>query len=256
MIKKIILKEEKIYRGNLILVNEQYPLKNIITNGLTAFDIRYPQIYILRDAANVLQLLLEKISSNNSIVPVSGYRSLEEQTKIFECSLIKNGESFTRKFVALPNHSEHQTGLAIDLGLMKTPGDNIDFICPYFPYTGLSDKFRKIAPDYGFIERYLKEKEAITGISHEPWHFRYVGFPHSKIIQDNRLSLEEYIEFLKEFRADSKFLYKCDCNIEIYYVPAKNNETTIELPEKSLYQISGNNVDGFIVTVWRKNNEQ
>ena len=115
----ITLKKEKIYSGTLILVNEHYPLFKMNLNGLMPVDSRFPDILMKRDSANVLQLILEKVSSGSSIVPVSGYRSVEEQTEIYENSLLENGKEFTRKFVALPNHSEHQTGLAIDLALKK-----------------------------------------------------------------------------------------------------------------------------------------
>ncbi|MGN0475936.1 MAG: M15 family metallopeptidase, partial [Ruminococcus sp.] len=189
MMKTIELKKEKVYCGNLLLVNAEYPLKNNNAESLIPADIRFPDILMKRDAAYVLQLVLEKICAGNSIVPVSGYRSLDEQFDIWNVSLRDNGEDFTRKYVALPNHSEHQTGLAIDLGLNEK---EIDFIRPDFPYVGICNEFRKAAPDYGFIERYAKDKEEITGISHEPWHFRYVGYPHSKIMQENGFSLEEY----------------------------------------------------------------
>lgn len=80
--------------------------------------------------------------SGDSIVPVSGYRSLNEQMDIYNDSLKDNGEDFTRKYVALPKHSEHQTGLAIDLGLNK---EKIDFIRPDFPYDGICGTFRRFA---------------------------------------------------------------------------------------------------------------
>ncbi len=116
---------------------------------------------------------------------------MEEQTQIYEDSLRENGGEFTKKFVALPGCSEHQTGLAIDLGLCK---EEIDFICPDFPYEGICQKFRQMAPDYGFVERYPAGKEKVTGIGHEPWHFRYVGRPHARIMTDRGLVLEEYLE--------------------------------------------------------------
>lgn len=64
--------------------------------------------------------------------------------------LQENGTEFTAKFVAMPGHSEHQTGLAIDLGLRQP---DIDFIRPAFPYEGICQKFRELAPAFGFIER-------------------------------------------------------------------------------------------------------
>ena len=249
MMKTIELQKEKIYCGNLLLVNAEYPLKDNNAGVLIPADTRFPEILMKRDAAHLLQLVLEKICAGNAIVPVSGYRSLQEQSDIWNDSRRDNGEDFTRKYVALPNHSEHQTGLAIDLG---ANGEEIDFIRPDFPYSGICDEFRKAAPDYGFIERYAKDKEEITGISHEPWHFRYVGYPHSKIMQEKGYSLEEYIQFIKAYSEDNKYLYELTARekIEIYYVPAKADKTLIKEPENGAYQISGNNIDGFVVTIW------
>ena len=245
--KTIELSKKQIYCGNLLLVNAQYPLKNDNADDLAPVDIRFPDVLVKREVANVLQLIFEKISSGNFIVPVSGFRSEQEQAAIYDDSLKDNGKAFTRKYVALPNHSEHQTGLAIDLGLYS---DHIDFIRPDFPYDGICEMFREAAPSYGFVERYPAGKEKITGIAHEPWHFRYVGFPHSAIMTDMELALEEYVEFIKNCTSEHPLTYG---NIEIYYFPLGEESTEIYMPEKAIYQISGNNVDGFIVTAWRKN---
>lgn len=251
----ILLEKTSIYNGNLLLVNKCYPLKNPKVEGLIPVDKAFPNILMKSKAVHMLHKALNKIGSGNNIVPVSGFRSLEEQTIIYRDSLRDNGEEFTKKFVALPNESEHQTGLAIDLALNKQV---IDFICPDFPYEGICQKFRETAPDFGFILRYAKEKEQITGISHEPWHFRYVGYPHSKIIAQKKIALEEYIQFIKQFSSKNMYIYKqgTQTEIEIYYVPVDINKTiTIDLPKAS-YEISGNNGDGIIVTVWRRANEK
>ncbi len=255
MMKTIELEKAKINCGALLLVNANYPLRENNIDCLVSVDSHFPDILIRRGAANALRSAFEKISAGNSIVPVSGYRSLSEQKAIYDSSLKDNGADFTRKYVALPGCSEHQTGLAIDLGLNSK---DIDFICPDFPYNGICEDFRKTASDYGFIERYAKNKEEITGISHEPWHFRYVGYPHSKIIEEHGFSLEEYIEFIKDYRNNFRLVYEQSCRTaaEIYYVPADNDKTLIAVPDCCVYQISGNNIDGFIVTIWRKTNEQ
>lgn len=252
--RTILLEKKKIYSGNLLLVNAQYPIRDCDIKGILCADVRFPEILMKHDAVNVLQRLLNKISAGNAIVPVSGYRSLEEQAAIYENSLKENGVEFTRKYVALPYHSEHQTGLAIDMGLNKK---NIDFIRPDFPYEGICNQFRRAAREYGFIERYSESKEEMTGISHEPWHFRYVGYPHSKIMEENNFSLEEYITFIKAYREDCRLLYKhpTGTKMEIYYVPAHDDQTLIAIPRVCAYQISGNNIDGFIVTAWRKNDD-
>lgn len=247
---KIMLKKDDVHCGNLLLVNATHPLKNNTIKKLISADTQFPDILMEDNAAKYLQLVLQKISSGNAIIPVSGYRSEEEQTSIYISSLKENGEEYTKKYVALPNCSEHQTGLAIDLAKNKS---DIDFICPDFPYEGICEDFRKNAPDYGFIQRYAENKEKITGISHEPWHFRYVGFPHSKIITENDFSLEEYMEFIKKFSFENRFIFKCENGrkIEIFYIKLNYDKAEILLPENSIYQISGNNFDGVIVTVWR-----
>lgn len=83
-----------------------------------------------------------------------------------------------------------RTGLAIDLG-ENVP--ELDFIRPSFPDTGICGTFRARAAEFGFILRYPKGKEAVTGIGWEPWHFRYVGVPFAREIADRGLTLEEYL---------------------------------------------------------------
>ncbi|MBC8590152.1 M15 family metallopeptidase [Wansuia hejianensis] len=253
--KTIKLKKENIYKGSLILVNADYPIVKDKANknvSLIPLDIRFPEILMEYRAATVLAHLMVDLNCSHDIVPVSGYRSFEEQEQIYSESLRENGEEFTKKYVALPNHSEHQTGLAIDLAKNQ---DNIDFICPEFPYDGIYNDFRKEAPRYGFIERYEKGKEKITGISQEPWHFRYVGYPHSQIMYDNSLCLEEYIDKIKSYTWNNGPLSveKGNQKIEIFYIPilSEEDERTILVKDYDLYQISGNNVDGCIITLWR-----
>ena len=192
--KKVKLNDENIHKGYLILINPDNLLK---TNEikLISYSEKYKNIELDQVANSQLQKALKSINANDEIVPISGVRTFEEQKRLYTDSIIENGEEYTKKFVALPNASEHQTGLAIDLALNKP---NIDFICPSFPYNGICQEFRKIAPNFGFIERYKDEKKNITKIAKEEWHFRFVGYPHSKIITNKDLCLEEYIEYLYE----------------------------------------------------------
>ncbi len=248
MMKTIMLEKEKSRTGVLQLVNVHHPLADCSTKNLMPVDVHFPKVLMMRDAANILRLAFEKISAQGSIIPVSGYRSGKEQAALYAESVQQNGAAFTERYVALPGHSEHQTGLAIDLGLA---GEGIDFICPAFPYEGICDEFRKASADFGFVERYAKGKEKVTGISHEPWHFRYVGNPHAKIMVENGLALEEYIAFLEDFREDSRLVYEQaeGSVMEVYYVPADGDKTLVPVPDTKFYQVSGNNAGGFIVTV-------
>lgn len=249
--RTITLNEADIHMGSLILVSRDYPYAaDTEKNILVPVSYSFPDIVMNPTAVNFLHTALVRISAGDAIVPVSAYRSLQEQTQIYNSSLKDNGEDFTKKYVALPNHSEHQTALAIDLGLNR---ENIDFIRPDFPYDGICEAFRNTALDYGFVQRYTKDKEKLTGICEEPWHFRYVGYPHSKIMTKLGLCLEEYIEYVKRFNKKHRLVHKFSdsISIEVFYVPSQGEETVIELPKNSVYQVSGNNADGFIITVWR-----
>ena len=92
--------------------------------------------------------------------------------------------------MARPGCSEHQTGLAIDLG---ENGPEVDFLCPAFPDSGPCGALRRRAADFGFILRYPKGKEAVTGIGYEPSHYRYVGKDAAKQIMEQGICLEEYL---------------------------------------------------------------
>ena len=146
MMKNIELQRQRLHHGDLVLVNAKHPLRRSemqdpylqplydALQDMIPADMSFPDILMKREAANALKLIIEKISAGDSIIPVSGYRSPEEQGDIYMASLKDNGEDFTRQYVAMPEHSEHQTGLAIDLGVNK---NKMDFICPDFPYDGI-----------------------------------------------------------------------------------------------------------------------
>lgn len=241
--KTIKLNKKDIHKGHLILINPQYSYHN---NEIQL--INEQNVLLEKKTATLLQYVLNHIDKYQEIALVSGYRTLEEQTKLYKQSIAKNGEEFTRKYVALPHHSEHQTGLAIDLALAS---DDIDFIRPSFSNHSLCDKFKEEALQYGFIERYPQEKETITSIAQEPWHFRYVGIPHAAYMSEHHLCLEEYIEFIKEYRICQPLYYTFQNRLFfIFYVPMTKDSITLSLKDKYVYQISGNNIDGFIVTGW------
>ena len=235
-----------IHSGLLVLVNAEHPIRRRERPVLAPAA---PGSDVLLDtrAAAMLTGLISRLGAAGEIVPVSGWRSMREQREIWDGSMAENGTEFTRKYVALPGCSEHQTGLAIDLALRS---DNIDFIRPDFPYDGICGRFRALAADYGFIERYQAGKEHITGIAAEPWHFRYLGRPHARLMSDNGLCLEEYVELLRSYPYPERLLetrggvYEAD----VGFAFAKSK---LELPDAP-YQISGNNVDGYIYTLWRK----
>lgn len=181
----------------LVLVNADHPYEGAGREKLVKFP--GTEISMEQEAAEQLTALLNTLPGDQ-IVLVSGYRTRREQEEIWDNSVRENGLEFTKKYVAKPGCSEHETGLAIDLGLKA---EEIDFIRPAFPYEGICQKFREKAADYGFIERYQRSKEMVTGISAEQWHFRYVGVPHAGIIKEKDLALEEYIAYLERAAKES-----------------------------------------------------
>lgn len=217
----IDLSNDNIYSGDLILVNKDYSYHSkFVTKDL----IKVNEKILLENRVKCqLEKVLDKIDGYRSIAVTSGWRAMKEQADLYAQSLEKRGALFTKKYVALPNHSEHQTGLAIDVGLSKR---DIDYLCPEFPYEGICQKFREEAVQYGFIERYPKNKENITGIAHEPWHFRYIGVPHAEIMKRHDLCLEEYIEFVKQYPygKGNYSVFKGDYKIAVSYLSAEEKE--------------------------------
>lgn len=242
--KYITLNRDAVHRGPLILINKQYGVACDTSENLVTVN---NNVQMERQSAVFLQDLMHEIGGWDSIVPVSGWRSMAQQQAIWDSCMKEDGPEYTHTYVAVPGHSEHQTGLAIDLGLRQ---EHIDFICPEFPDTGVCGRFRQRAADYGFILRYPAGKENITGIGCEPWHFRYVGIPHAQIMTENLQTLEEYTEYIRQF--DSPLHPYCirvnGRAIYVSYIPAGPAQTAIEVNEAAPYRISGNNVDGFVLT--------
>ena len=243
---------EMVHTGPLVLVNQAHPLEQEPDAAvLLPPDNRRPDILLEARAGTVLSRFLSDLGCTGEIVPVSGYRSRAEQEAIFFGSLRENGEAFTRSYVALPGCSEHQTGLAVDLG-ENLP--DLDFIRPRFPDTGVFRTFRRRASEYGFILRYPEDKTNLTGIQFEPWHFRYVSWPHARLMEREGLVLEEYIRLLEDYPESGPHLRFQDRgrSFELYTVSRENLEDlSNRLPGDTLCQWSGNNSSGVVVTIWR-----
>lgn len=250
--KTVTLRRKQIHTGSLILVNAQYPYnENVDGRTLLAVDPRAPQVLLESHAAKALYRLMDKLNGWEQITAVSGWRSRKEQQEIYAQSLRDSGKAFTQQFVALPGHSEHQTGLAIDLARTQ---EQIDFIRPDFPYSGICQVFRQYMASYGFVERYPCGKEAITEIAWEPWHFRYVGTPHAAIMEQHGFVLEEYISFLKGYPYGKKwYTHRTkDACAEISYLEAdRSGDSQLEVDDSLPFAISGSNSDGYIITMWR-----
>ena len=125
----------------------------------------------------------------------STYRSIEEQQEIWDrwSADPELGPDYCEKYLAKVGYSEHHTGLAIDILIVKPDGyvenDNEEMLAD----TETFAKIHQHLAQFGFILRYPEGKEDITGYNYEPWHFRFVGEDVAKTIIENHLTLEEYL---------------------------------------------------------------
>lgn len=251
-----------VARGDLILVNDAHQyvsdgtenLVNIneLNNqyGITFFSAFEDDYTILEQ---VYQPMADLISDyynqffDDTLTIYGSFRTNDFQRSLYESDLEQTGEEESSR-VAKPGSSEHETGLAFDLS------ETVNY-----DYNGEGDHawINENCYHYGLILRYTEEKKRITGFDPEPWHFRYVGLPHAYYMTVNNLCLEEYIDLLRmnypyegthlEFTDDSGVDY------EVFWYPAdtSSDKTAVPVPSGLRYDISGNNVDGFIVTVYK-----
>lgn len=123
----------------------------------------------------------------------SGYRSYATQASLFASYARRHGEAAASRFSSRPGHSEHQSGLAVDFA----GADQTCWVDDCFEQTAAGKWLAAHAHEYGFILRYPKGKEKITGYQYEPWHFRYVGRELAGALHQSGLTMEEawsYIE--------------------------------------------------------------
>ncbi|MBG9535091.1 D-alanyl-D-alanine carboxypeptidase [Bacillus thuringiensis] len=233
--------KEQIYKGDLLLVNRDYPVKkdsirsdiiNVnhnseLVRGYVIFDRN------LRLSKDVVKKFLNVVDaagkeSVNHFLISSGYRDFQEQKQLYE----KMGSDY-----ALPaGYSEHNLGLSLDIGSTQKKMEK----APEGKW--IEENVWK----HGFVLRYPKNKSNITGIQYEPWHIRYVGLPHSAIMQKKNFTLEEYLEFLKEEKEISTEVEGKKYTVSYYKV---SENMKVNVPANKQYEISGNNMDGVIVTV-------
>ncbi|MFR7984556.1 MAG: M15 family metallopeptidase [Clostridia bacterium] len=175
---------------NLMLVNSQYRIPDDysvelirLSNGEQVDSRIYPDLQEMFDDAR---------GDGYNLFVRAGYRSGEDQEDLMEDKIEtyrqegysqREAEREAEKWVAKPGTSEHELGLAVDINAEgQTDGNRL--------YQWLAEHSWK----YGFILRYPAEKEAITGIDYEPWHFRYVGKQAAKEMYEQDLCLEEYVQ--------------------------------------------------------------
>ncbi len=248
-----------VYEGDLILVNGKnaYRFQNednltVYGNKSKCYKVRDTKVSLNRGALDSFNAMMDafyEASGRYDVMLVSGYRDLAFQQQLMDQRIDRDGEEVAKMYVATPGHSEHHSGLAVDLNVYTDAGVSFT-IDSDENYQWVFDH----AWEYGWILRYQAHKTAITGTADEPWHFRYVGKPHAWYMEQKDLCFEEYIDLLRSYTADGNKLTVTlpdGESYQIYYAPCdmSADKNTVPVPREGSYTISGNNVDGFIVTV-------
>ncbi|QJC52612.1 M15 family metallopeptidase [Paenibacillus albicereus] len=241
--KRLAAGPDEASTGTLVLVNRDHGMQpeagelDLVRLSKQPGDLRLAEgaqdAKLSREAADRFAELVAAAREDgvDGLVVNSAYRSVQEQERLYR----EQGPDY-----ALPaGHSEHNTGLALDVGSVYGRMESAEE----------GRWMREHAWQHGFILRYPEDKTEVTGIQYEPWHFRYVGLPHSEIIQERGLALEEYIELLreeKELRVES-----LGETYSILWQEARPGGA-VSVAKGSAAARSGDNAGGVIVTSRRE----
>ena len=161
------------YVNGILIANKTYSLPETFNPGTLHPDAKAAFEQMKADAA----------AEGLKLKIVSGYRSYRDQINAYTKFSKRDGQDAADRYSARPGHSEHQTGLAMDINsVYKSFADTPEGIW-------LAANCTK----YGFILRYPEDKEAVTGYMYEPWHIRYVGVETAAVISESGLCLEEFL---------------------------------------------------------------
>ncbi|GLC89415.1 M15 family metallopeptidase [Lysinibacillus piscis] len=173
------LPKEPTYINDILLANKVYPLPPTFAPGQNA------------EAGQALEKMLVAAKQQGfDLVAFSGYRSYEYQETLYNNYVKRDGQAAADRYSARPGYSEHQTGLAFDIG---ERGHEDVWLTEAFGETPAGQWLFAHAQDYGFILRFPQNKEQITGYMYESWHYRYVGVEVAKEIKQQNSTLEEYL---------------------------------------------------------------
>lgn len=187
----------------LALVNKQFALPvNYEPKDLIRPKVKFSfgdqdieKSYLRKEAAQALESMFAKAKNSDiELLAVSGYRSYGRQKELYDAEVSKVGKEQAIQAVAVPGNSEHQTGLSMDISSESVN----NYLTEEFETTREGKWLAKNAHRFGFILRYPKGKEELTGYQFEPWHFRYVGEKAASIIYKKNWTLEEYFEVVKK----------------------------------------------------------
>jgi len=228
------------YAGDLILVNRDYKMideglaDDIVlvldeVNEHSGYQVGSDDVKLSKSVVVHFQRMVDYAREDGitHFILNSGYRNKEKQASLYN----EMGPAY-----ALPaGYSEHNVGLSLDIG--SSLGKMED--APEGKW------LKEHASDFGFVLRYPEDKIDITGIQYEPWHFRYVGLPHSVIMKEHQWVLEEYLNYISMNPSFTTTINGEKYNINYY---SFEDGLKVKVPSNHSYTISGDNKGGIIVT--------
>lgn len=171
------------------LPSSYYPSDLVTPSMLLRFSATNPEMMLRRDAAAALEKMSAAASADGiSLRLASGFRSYSQQAAVYAGYVSSSGSTKADTFSARAGHSEHQTGLAADL----EPADRSCELEICFSETPAGKWLAARSHKYGYIMRYQKDKQNLTGYQFEPWHFRYVGTQLASQINNSGMTMEEF----------------------------------------------------------------
>lgn len=185
----------KYLNTSKILVNKYFYLEKYVPNHLIELSTDYSKggIYLVEEASKWFQKLVDDAKQEGIVIrAISAYRSYDYQVKLYNRYVEQEGIEKADTYSARPGFSEHQTGLCVDVDDRK-----LNFT--EFENSKSFEWMQENAYRYGFILRYPKDKEKITGYTYESWHYRYVGEKIAKTIHEKNITFDEYyMEYLEK----------------------------------------------------------
>ena len=179
-----------------LLVNKTHPLPENYLDGVELVETencRGKKAFVEKETFAAYRALKDALEKEGvGIWFGSNFRTIKQQIEIMKVLAEKYGEEYAKKTAAPPGTSEHHTGMALDLAPLvdgEWVTENMALMRP----VELWEKVHRRLPEFGFILRYPKGKEKITGYGYEPWHIRYVGKELAQKVYDSGLCLEEYL---------------------------------------------------------------
>lgn len=179
------------------LVNKEYSLgEDYAPEDLVTVDVptilENPEVNQLRKvAADALKEMFDEAEESGIYLYArSGYRSYQTQVQLFQGYADQHGEEAANRYSAKPGHSEHQTGLVMDV-----TSESVNYqLTESFGETEEGKWLKEHAHEFGFIIRYPEGAEGITGYIYEPWHIRYLGIDMATKVYESGVTYEEYLE--------------------------------------------------------------